>query len=253
MKSPLRYPGGKTRAVKHLLPYIPNKDICAPFLGGGSLELKLSQTRKVWGYDAFYPLYNFWDCLLNNKQELVEAVTRNHPINKQLFSALREKLKNYNKQDGKSIEMAAAYFAVNRSSFSGATLSGGYSQQAADGRFNANSIKRLSDFSAPNLKVGFKSFEDSIKDHEKSFLYLDPPYFLEAKSKLYGKNGDMHENFDHDLLHSLLTSRKNWLLCYNDCDYVRQRYSNYEIVQAEWAYGMNKSKQSSELFIISRG
>ena len=74
MKSPLRYPGGKTRAIKHLLPHIPEGDVCAPYMGGGSLELKLSEDRTVYGYDAFYPLYNFWHSLLNHKEELVKEV-----------------------------------------------------------------------------------------------------------------------------------------------------------------------------------
>jgi DNA adenine methylase len=252
MKSPLRYPGGKTRAIKHLMPHIPDMDVCAPFMGGGSLELKLSESRVVYGYDAFYPLYNFWDSLLNHKEELVEEVQKLHPLDKDGFKSARQLLINYNDKMPLSRVAAAAYFAVNRSSFSGATLSGGFSQQAADGRFNPNSIKRLENFDAPNLKVGYLGFEVSIQNHEKEFLYLDPPYFLEEKSKLYGKNGDMHEGFDHNLLHSLLTKRTNWLLCYNDCDFIRKHYSDYEIIPAAWAYGMNKSKESNEVFIISK-
>jgi len=252
LKSPLRYPGGKTRAIKHLLPHIPEGDICSPFMGGGSLELKLADDRKVYAYDAFYPLYNFWNCLLTDKDYLIRLVKRLHPLDKETFKALRMLLKDYDESQGKSAEMAAAYFAINRSSFSGATLSGGFSQQAADGRFNENSIKRLQNFEAPNLKVGFKGFEASVELHKNEFLYLDPPYFLEAKSKLYGKNGDMHEGFDHKLLHSTLTNRQNWLLCYNDCEFIREHYGEYEIVSAAWAYGMNKSKQSNEVFIISR-
>ena len=253
MKSPLRYPGGKTRAIKHLLPHIPEGDICSPFLGGGSLELVLSKDRAVYAYDAFYPLYNFWNCLLTDKNYLVAQVKKLHPLDKETFKALRMLLRGYDPTQGKSVELAAAYFAINRSSFSGATLSGGFSQQAADGRFNENSIKRLANFDAPSLKVGFLGFEESIERHKNQFLYLDPPYFLEEKSKLYGKNGDMHEGFNHKSLHSLLTNRQNWLLCYNDCDFIRQHYADYEIVPAAWAYGMNKSKKSNEVFIISRG
>lgn len=253
MKSPLRYPGGKTRAIKHLLPYIPEGEVCAPFLGGGSLELKLSEDRIVWGYDAFYPLYNFWNCLQNDKDYLLEQVRKLHPLDKETFSALRMLLSSYTSGQGKSPEMAAAYFAVNRSSFSGATLSGGFSQQAADGRFNLNSIKRLEDFNAPNLKIGFAGFEESIERHKNAFLYLDPPYFLEAKSKLYGKNGDMHEGFDHKSLNNILTNRDRWLLCYNDCDFIREHYAHCKIIPAAWAYGMNKSKKSNEVFIIPRG
>jgi DNA adenine methylase len=205
LKSPLRYPGGKTRAVKDLLEHIGEGDICSPFLGGGSLELVL------------------------------------HPLDKAGFKAARELLRAYNDRHPVSPVAAAAYFAINRSSFSGATLSGGFSQQAADGRFNENSIKRLEDFEAPNLKVGYKSFEESIELHENEFLYLDPPYFLEENSKLYGRNGDMHEGFDHELLHLLLTSRKNWLLCYNRCDYITNLYSGYTPEDAKWTYGMKNT------------
>ena len=37
-KSPLRYAGGKSKAIKILKQYIPpnTKEICSPFFGGGS-------------------------------------------------------------------------------------------------------------------------------------------------------------------------------------------------------------------------
>jgi DNA adenine methylase len=242
LKSPLRYPGGKTRAIKHLLPHIPEGDICSPFLGGGSLELVLAEDRAVYAYDAFYPLYNFWNCLLTDRKKLVEEVRKLHPLDKETFKSLREDIKAYEEKSGQCYAKAAAYYAINRSSFSGATLSGGFSKQAAEGRFNESSIERLENFEAPNLKVGFMSFEESIQQHENCFLYLDPPYFLgDKKDKLYGKAGDMHEGFDHKLLHSLLTNRTNWLLCYNDCDFIREHYSDYEIVPAEWAYGLKNT------------
>ena len=122
MKSPLRYPGGKTRAIKHLLPHIPEGDICSPFLGGGSLELLLAEDRKVYAYDAFYPLYNFWNCLLTDRDQLVTEVRKLHPLDKPGFKALRELLKAYNSNHGPSYVAAGAYFAINRSSFSGNTI-----------------------------------------------------------------------------------------------------------------------------------
>ena len=40
----LRYPGGKTRAIKTLKNFIPfgTTEICSPFFGGGSFEIYLS-------------------------------------------------------------------------------------------------------------------------------------------------------------------------------------------------------------------
>ena len=75
--------------------------------------------------------------------------------------------------------------------------------------------------------MGFLSFEDSIVKHPDCFLYLDPPYYLEDKSKLYGKNGDMHLGFDHQLLCDLLKNRDNWLLSYNDCEVIRELYKDF--------------------------
>ena len=41
LKTPLRYPGGKSRAIKHLDPNFPKdfKEFREPFLGGGSVAL----------------------------------------------------------------------------------------------------------------------------------------------------------------------------------------------------------------------
>ena len=43
IKTPLRYPGGKSRAAERLLKLAPQcKEFREPFLGGGSVALRLS-------------------------------------------------------------------------------------------------------------------------------------------------------------------------------------------------------------------
>jgi len=75
-------------------------------------------------------------------------------------------------------------------------------------------------------------------------MFLDPPYLLEnGKNKLYGKSGDLHENFNHKLLTELLKKCKiDYILTYNDCEEIRQLYKDFEIIDVNWSYGMNKSK-----------
>ena len=87
-------------------------------------------------------------------------------------------------------------------------------------------------------------------NNEESIIFLDPPYYLEKNSKLYGNNGDMHEKFDHEKLHKYLTNKKNWLMTYNNCDYIKNLYNGFKIIDTTWTYGMNKSKESSEIVII---
>ena len=61
----------------------------------------------------------------------------------------------------------------------------------------------------------------------------------------------MHEEFNHKLLFNLLITKKNWILTYNNCDYIKNMYADYIIIDVNWSYGMNISKISSEIIIIS--
>ena len=71
-KSPLRYPGGKTRAIaildKYVNDYYPTRKLLlSPFIGGGSFELYLqNKGYHVKANDLFKPLYTFWQILQTN-------------------------------------------------------------------------------------------------------------------------------------------------------------------------------------------
>ena len=248
IKSPLRYPGGKTRAVKHILPLILNERpsrVCSPFFGGGSVELALvGADIEVAGYDAFAPLANFWISLLSKQDKLVSEVRKlKAQMTKEFFYALQRR------QHRNGVPGAARFFAINRASFSGSTLSGGMSPKQE--RFTESAIDRLAEFQAHGLRVRQKTFQESMAVHKGEFLFLDPPYLL-GNSRLYGRQGDHHVDFDHQGLAKMLANRKCWIMTYNDHQCVRCKYPGHRIEKAEWAYGMNKSKQSSEIIIFSK-
>ncbi len=244
--SPLRYPGGKTRAVKLLLQYIsPDiKKVCSPFLGGGSFELTLASLGiKVYGYDSFSPLINFWQQLLSQPQKLSHQVKSFFPLPHKDFYELQ---KRYNHIEDK-LEQAAAFYTLNRSSFSGTTLSGGMSP--GHQRFTEKGINNLANFKASNFTVACEDFTKSITKHKDAFLYCDPPY-MNGES-LYGVRGGTHKGFDHVGLSHLLHGRKGWILSYNDCPEVRSLYEGCRIIKPEWVYGMGNRKTSSEVLIFS--
>ena len=252
-KSPLRYPGGKTRACKIiesvLTKYIDiPPTLVSPFFGGGSFEFYLQNKYNldIIANDKFTPLYKLWLSTKNNKKELCTLVDSLHPATKEQFMTYR---KNIMKETN-ALKQAAWYFIINRCSFSGATLSGGFSKQAAEKRFTKSSIQRLKNVDLSKTTFCNDDFTDFIPRYKNHFMFLDPPYYLEKKSKLYGKNGDLHESFDHKKLASLLKEVPTWILCYNDCTYIRKLYEAYTIVEVNWSYGMNKSKKSSEILII---
>jgi hypothetical protein len=59
----------------------------------------------------------------------------------------------------------------------------------------------------------------------------------------------MHEAFNHVALAEALHKRTDWILCYNDCLYIRNLYADCSIKSVSWAYGMNAKKGSSEIII----
>lgn len=246
LRSPIRYPGGKTRGVKHILKYFPPdiQRVCSPFLGGGSVELVLAgKGIEVFGYDVFEPLVSFWQVLLKKPEIIATRVGQYYPLTSKGFRDLQM---NYHTIQNKE-ERAAVFFALNRASFSGTTFSGGMSPRHP--RFTIASIERLRNFSAPNLHVSLGDFKAVLPKHADDWLYLDPPYLL--SSRLYGNNGDLHTEFDHKALAEILHSRSKWILSYNDCKEIRKLYAGYRMISLQWSYGMNKSKKSSELLILS--
>ena len=253
MKSPLRYPGGKTRACKTLDEIINEKGfdksvVISPFFGGGSFEFFLCNKygSKLIVNDKFKPLISFWKSVQTRKVELCSELRKLlNVVSKSIFSTMRDTIM----EDTDDFIQGYKYFVINRCSFSGATLSGGFSTESSKKRFTESSIKRTEDLNLDDVEFHNLDFETFLKG-KKGLIFLDPPYYLNENSNLYGKNGDMHENFNHEKLFQVLKKRKNWIMTYNDCDYIRDLYKNYEIREVKWSYGMNASKESSEIVII---
>ena len=246
-RSPLRYPGGKTRGVEFITSYFPKNltTLLSPFFGGGSIELSIAaKGTKVIGYDIFLPLVEFWQCLTDHPDKLASEVEKFFPLPKERFYVL-QKTQPYFKT---KLERAAVYYILNRSSFSGATLSGGMSPDHP--RFTLSSIERLRQHFNPNIKVDLGDFKTSLQKNPGIFTYLDPPYLI--KSSLYGKKGNAHKDFDHVGLAEILLKRNQWILSYNDCDEIRNLYKGCKFLMPEWKYGMSENKVSKEILIFSK-
>jgi DNA adenine methylase len=260
--SPLRYPGGKTRACKVINDVMLQHfditqfdTVASPFFGGGSFEFYLQNKYRVKLIvnDKFTPLYNFWTQVKTNKQLLCDELRKIKSVSKELFTTYRGTIMELS---GNLLQQSIQYFVINRCSFSGSTLSGGFSEEASTKRFTPSSINKIEALDFANIEIYNNDFYEFIniitQDKTKTLLFLDPPYYLESKSKLYGNNGDMHEGFNHQLLFDALNTKKNWILTYNNCEHIRNLYKDYIIVDVNWSYGMNKSKESSEIIIISK-
>lgn len=246
-RSLLRYPGGKTRGVDFITQFFPLRlsNLLSPFFGGGSVELTMAaKGTKVYGYDAFSPLVEFWQCVLTKPGQLAKEVEKYFPLPKDTFYELQQTQTRFKTK----LQRAAVYYVLNRSSFSGSTLSGGMSPDHP--RFTETAIERLRSFYNPNITVTKGDFKQSLAAHPYTFTYLDPPYLI--GSSLYGRNGDAHKGFDHEGLSEILKKREHWILSYNDCAAIRALYEGFHILTPNWKYGMSNDKSSKEILIFSK-
>lgn len=248
-RSPLRYPGGKSRAARAIAEYIPQTEsrLCSPFLGGGSVELALSSRMDVSAFDSFGPLVSFWKELLENPSRLAYKASLHLPLCKEDFYHLQKRILKTRDR----LSRAAIFFVLNRSSFSGVTLSGGMSP--GHPRFTLSAIRRVEQFQRPrrSFTVKCRDFRDVIPAHPNHFLYLDPPYWIKSDN-LYGVRGSNHKGFDHRGLFELLSKRDRWVLSYNDSPQIRDLYRGYRIEPLSWVYGMGNDKRSREILILSK-
>jgi len=263
LKSLLRYPGGKTRALKHIIPYFPKNltEIVSPFFGGGSIEIHYaSQGVRVHGYEIFEPLVNFWQQVLENPKRVADFLfdpKTGQPGTSYCYPCTPKKFKEFqrqqdSKQDDTRLQnwpeyRACMFYALNRSSFSGCTMSAGYSKQAAEKRFTLSSIERLRNFDCRQLTVKEMDFKDSLAEHDDDvFIYADPPYAIE-NPMLYGENGSTHKGFDHVGLAEVMKTKNNWVMSYNPSPFILDLYKDYEIVPLEWSYGMKNVYSQEEV------
>ena len=278
LSTPLRYPGGKSKVVKDLYEYMPEMsqydEWREPFLGGGSVELLCANnSMKVYGYDKFLPLVDFWNCLIKKPDELAQLVAGWWSTGDMEFVKEKtvkgiiipskwvcglsedfEKKKEYQKlkeellsPELSQLERAALFYVINRTSFSGSALSGGVT--AGNPRFTESSIQRILDFKGvndtKNITVKHLDFTKSIEKNKQKLMYLDPPYWI--KSKLYGEKGDLNfQEKDHLELFKILSKAKKWILSYNDSEIVRETYRDYQIIPLKWAYGMKNYNGSTK-------
>ncbi len=241
-KSLLRWPGGKTRAVDTLLRLIPAKEkvVISPFFGGGSVEFALAARGvQIYGYDISLPLVNFWNAVFNNAIGVAERVKLYHPLSKERFNQIKADMKA-----GVSKDAIAEFYVLNRASFGGAGIYGGF--QNNHPRFTDTAIDRLARFKCENIHVSYRDFRDTITQSQGRFMYCDPPYAID--SVLY----EGHAGFNHGDLAMLLKPRPNWILSYNDCDYVRDLYAGHLVIKPKWTYGIGKNKSGRELLIFSK-
>ena len=254
LKTPLRYPGGKSKAIKTLSPWFPQviSEYREPFIGGGSLAIDFTKSNPdvpVWINDLYVPLYNFWIQLRDRGEELSERVREEKQRTldegesdkvtakaKELFNKYKEEIDTYD-----DFEKAVAFFIMNKCSYSGLTENSTFSQTASNSNFSLVGADKLAKFSQliKDWKITNFDYSELMKSQGSSdtFIFLDPPY--DIKDFLYGKNREMHKSFDHErFANDVYNCIHKFMITYNVNDRLKELYSGYNLKEWKLRYSM---------------
>ena len=270
LKTPLRYPGGKSRACTKMDPYFPDlreyKEFREPFLGGGSVAIHITKKYPhldIWVNDLYEPLVNFWQQLQmfgpEMKSKLQELKSRypDQASARGLFLESKEYLNDETNND--ALWRAISFYIVNKCSFSGLTESSSFSKQASDSNFSMRGIEKLPEYSQLISKWRITNYSyDYLMDNEgDTFVYLDPPY--DIKDNLYGKKGSMHKGFDHDrFAKDCDECFMPQLISYNSDQLVKDRFKMWRTGEFDLTYTMRsvgeymrEQKERKELLLFN--
>ena len=269
LKTCLRYPGGKSRAVTKMDPFFPDlrdyKEFREPFLGGGSVAIHITKKYpdlNIWANDLYEPLVNFWQQLQMFGTDLKNALadlksSHNDPVSaKTLFLSSKVKINDISVNN---FDRAVAFYIVNKCSFSGLTESSSFSPQASNANFSMRGIEKLPDYSQliSKWRITNYSYDYLMDGNRNVFMYLDPPY--DIKDNLYGNKGSMHKGFDHDKFAADCDNNDmDQLISYNSDQLVKDRFKNWNAAEFDLTYTMRSvgeymrdQKQRKELLLFN--
>lgn len=248
-QTPWRYPGGKSKLIKKILPFIPQglDSFVEPFVGGGGATMALlghvNPGGRVVLNDADPRVAAWWSVVIGPQQDFDELLDRLHgfaPTVPRFLSLQRKSLSS-----GRAVERAFAAIAINRCAYSGildAGPIGGKGQKSeydVGCRYNPDrmvsthrEVREL--LSGYDVTVSSDDFRDVLSRHE-GFVYGDPPYVVQG-TKLYPTAFDMR---DHEDFADMVTSRDQWAISYDDNPWVRERYADHTIHDLSTIYSVN--------------
>ena len=249
LKTPLRYPGGKSRACTKLDQFIPDlrgfKEYREPFLGGGSVAIHLTKRYphlNVWVNDLYEPLINFWKTLQDDGYKMykrLQELKSRYPDQASAKGLFLEAKELVNDNSISPLYRACAFYIINKCSFSGLTESSSFSKQASDSNFSMRGIDRLPGYTKiiENWKITNGRYQELFTDDKSTFTYLDPPY--DIGSNLYGRKGNMHKSFDHDAFATVCDRFVGpQLISYNSSQLVKDRFKGWEVGEFNLTYTM---------------
>lgn len=234
-----------------------------PFAGGFGIGIALLcnnivETAVLNDFDAH--IYHFWSSVFNYTEDLLKKIV-DTPI------SIEEREKQRSIYKDSSVDILNDGFAtlfLNRVNFSGVLDGGpigGLSQSGTykiDCRFNKSEIakkiektallkSKISIFNCDASELITKQLQGKIAT---SFFNIDPPYVVKG-SQLYT---NYFKEDDHRSLEKIISKCLHdvpWIITYDDCDLIRDIYSQYHMLGYTIQHNAGGSVVGKELVITN--
>ena len=226
MNSFIGWVGGKNRLKKHIIPLIPEdtERYIEVFGGAGWVSFGKEQHPKQMEVfnDIDGNLINLYRQIKYNCNDLQREV--DWLQSRDLFNEYRQQIESNIKLT--DLQRAARYLYIIKCSFGSTKTSFATAPKGLSGI-----IDKLPDYQKRLSKViiEHRDFEQLIKtyDRPKALFYLDPPY---VDTEKYYTAFDFKTS-DHERLNAVLKAIKGrFILSYNDCEFVRELYKDFNII-----------------------
>ena len=232
MNSFISWIGGKKLLRDDILARLPPEyyKYIEVFGGGASVLFTSDKYAPIEVYnDANGQLVNLFRCLKYHREELQKEI-RYYLNSREMFQDCRSRLESSGTTD---IQRAAMYYVCIKTSFGADTDSFGCAPKSLDtGRFE-DIEKRLD-----RVLIDHKDFEELMNqfDRTNALFYCDPPYHTTEKHY-----SERFAEADHYRLNAVLKALKGrFILSYNDDDFVRELYKDFDIKTVERQNNLSK-------------
>ncbi len=270
MKSFFRYPGGKSKFSRTIVSLLKNcqaTEYREPFFGGGSIGLEmLPHCNQSWFNDKDVGIYALWQSIKLYPDQLKKKVSEFQP-SLEKFDENKSFLLHENKSfllDENIVKVGFSKLVVHQLSFSGLGVKGGPlggrnqhdgTKYPIDCRWSPTHLNKKIDelhdhFSKTSVKITNVDYLDLIEDNScNALMYLDPPYYVQGK-QLYQY---FFVDEDHrKLANALKNTSHQWVLSYDECDFIRELYDWANIDEITGNYTIRNASEKVEFLIYPK-
>ncbi len=257
VKSPLRYPGGKFYALKHIMPYIAcveHDEYREPFLGGGSVFFAKEKVPYNILNDLEQEIINFYQSILDDgmRNELISSFNK-EAANRERHNEVKQMLPTT------PLERAFKTYYLNRTSYCGIinAPAWGYAEGKSSppknwGKFLENAAEKLKGVEL--FSLDYANILELPARGKNVLTYLDPPYFHADQRRAYTKPFTLDEHLR--LAENLSRYPHKFCLSYDDCPEIRALYHWANVYDVSWLYNTDnkpgeKRKTCKELIITN--